>query len=589
MVLSGIAHLTAQAAVAEPEWMTLARREARGSCHESQAAIDKIVGYYWNPTGAPGRDSLAVYLQLRLYCNEASGDSSRIAATWVQLGDVYADAERVAEAERYLYSALAYYERTGDPEGAARAAAALCYLLVSGDVGSDAVYMCERAAAAGERQDDPFVRYRSLENLPEAYQDAGDSEAALRASDRLFAVIRDASYPWKNEVWYILSRGRADILLALDRPAEAIQVIEEGLRREPVPDDERYFRLELRSLRGTIYYGMGEYRAAKRDLLPLVNYALAEGDTTTLVGVLADLGDTYQALGRPDSALYYLQLYYEKEIDEHQVSLSQLRSELATRYRNEAQRKTIETSQLEINRQRQIQRLLIGGGGLLLLALTGILFVLRQNRRKNAQLAVQNDRNELLLKEIHHRVKNNLETVSSLLELQSATLTDDRALAAMQAGQSRVQSMGLLHQKLYQGKNLAAIEMKDYFTHLATGLLETYQEEDRIAVTVDMPPLDLDVDTAIPLGLIVNELLTNAIKYAFPGADAGAVVVQMSRAAGNRYHLVVADNGVGKDVTAGPRGTGFGTRLVELLTRQLGGELTERGDEGVRTELIFSA
>ena len=209
-------------------------------------------------------------------------------------------------------------------------------------------------------------------------------------------------------------------------------------------------------------------------------------------------------------------------------------------------------------------------------------------RTQRDEITAKNDQNELLLKEIHHRVKNNLETVSSLLELQSATLDEGPALSAMQAGQSRVQSMGLLHQKLYQGKNLAAIEMRDYFRNLADALLETYEAEDRINVTVDMPPLEVDIDRAVPLGLIVNELLTNAIKYAFPGADAGAVVVGLSEVGGDRYRLVVADNGVGKDVAAGSRGTGFGTRLIQLLTRQLGGELRQENDDGLRTELVFT-
>ncbi|MFK8165313.1 MAG: histidine kinase dimerization/phosphoacceptor domain -containing protein [Lewinella sp.] len=215
--------------------------------------------------------------------------------------------------------------------------------------------------------------------------------------------------------------------------------------------------------------------------------------------------------------------------------------------------------------------------------------VIKQQRDEIKQ---KNDQNELLLKEIHHRVKNNLEVVSSLLELQSAGLSDSEARDAMQAGQSRVQSMGLLHQKLYQGDNLAAIEMKDYFHNLAGSLLETYEAEDRIKVNINMEALELDVDTAVPLGLIVNELLTNVIKYAFEdseeGAAAGAVEVGLSKQ-GTGYLLRVTDNGAGKDFDTPAMGTGFGTRLVSLLSRQLGGTLTEVNDGGLKTELRFAA
>ncbi|NJC28044.1 sensor histidine kinase [Neolewinella antarctica] len=263
--------------------------------------------------------------------------------------------------------------------------------------------------------------------------------------------------------------------------------------------------------------------------------------------------------------------------------------DLETQYETREKDRRIATQDTALTAQRRTQNLTYGILGLAALALVGLFFGLRKNRRKNALLAVQNDRNELLLKEIHHRVKNNLETVSSLLELQSASLTDEHAVSAMRAGQSRVRSMGLLHQKLYQGENLAAIEMKDYFTNLAESLEETYEPDDDILITVAMEPLEMDVDTAVPLGLIVNELLTNALKYAFVGAGAGAVTVGLSRVNTNEYRLTVRDDGVGKDFAAGPQGTGFGSRLVELLTRQIGGALTEVNDGGLRTELRFAA
>ncbi|SEQ39585.1 histidine kinase dimerization/phosphoacceptor domain -containing protein [Neolewinella agarilytica] len=244
--------------------------------------------------------------------------------------------------------------------------------------------------------------------------------------------------------------------------------------------------------------------------------------------------------------------------------------------------------------------------GLGLLALMIRWFLRFQLRRQAEALALQeaavikqqrdeiqkkSDQNELLLKEIHHRVKNNLEVVSSLLELQSAGLTDSEARDAMQAGQSRVQSMGLLHQKLYQGENLAAIEMKGYFGELASSLLESFEAEEKLKVKVDMAPLELDVDTAVPLGLIINELLTNTIKYAYTeqgeGAAAGAVEVKLSKETKKTYRLTVKDNGKGKDFAAGATGTGFGSRLVNLLTRQLGGTLTEENDGGLKTEVLF--
>lgn len=221
---------------------------------------------------------------------------------------------------------------------------------------------------------------------------------------------------------------------------------------------------------------------------------------------------------------------------------------------------------------------------------------LREDNRKNALLAERSQENELLLKEIHHRVKNNLEVVSSLLELQSVGLTDEGARDAMLAGRSRVSAMGILHQMLYQGDNLGTVGMKEYFTDLTRNLGHTFGANDRVTFKVDVPAdLRLDVDTAVPLGLIANELITNSIKYAFSsaatlgggGAAAGAVTVEMSRV-GERYLFAVADDGSGKTETL-PGGTGFGTRLVGMLVLQLEGELREVNDKGLRTEVRFSA
>lgn len=207
--------------------------------------------------------------------------------------------------------------------------------------------------------------------------------------------------------------------------------------------------------------------------------------------------------------------------------------------------------------------------------------------RKNAQLDKRNAENELLLKEIHHRVKNNLEVVSSLLELQSARLDDPDLQQAMLASQNRVQSMGILHQKLYQSEHLAFIEMKQYFVNLSENILDSYNAADRVTVQCEMPELELDVDTAVPVGLIVNELLTNALKYAFPRGGLGRVWLSLEEISRDVLQLRIADNGVGKPAGATAQGTGFGTQLVELLTRQLDGTLRQEVSGGTVISIQF--
>jgi two-component sensor histidine kinase len=198
-------------------------------------------------------------------------------------------------------------------------------------------------------------------------------------------------------------------------------------------------------------------------------------------------------------------------------------------------------------------------------------------------LLARNAENELLLKEIHHRVKNNLEVVSSLLALQSNQINDENTKEAMLEGQNRVQSIGIVHQKLYQGKNLGAIEMKDYFINLSDSILDSFGANKRVQVECAMNALNVDVDTAVPLGLIVNELLTNTIKYAFPNGRSGKVQIKLEQISNGILQMQISDNGVGK--SGAIKGTGFGGQLISLLTQQLGGIMKEENNNG--THIFF--
>ena len=208
---------------------------------------------------------------------------------------------------------------------------------------------------------------------------------------------------------------------------------------------------------------------------------------------------------------------------------------------------------------------------------------LNQNlTQSNHQLDQRNAQNELLLKEIHHRVKNNLEIISSLLELQARQTDDQVAQFAMKESQSRVRSMGILHQKLFQGQNQVAIEMKDYFTNLSNHLLDTYDAGEKVKVDCKMDPLELDIDTAIPIGLIVNEVLTNALKYAFRDRNGGKIRLSLQAEGDRNLNLSIEDDGVGKQHEGQPEGTGFGTQLINLLTHQLEGSMSEQIREGTK-------
>ncbi|MEL6925270.1 MAG: sensor histidine kinase, partial [Bacteroidota bacterium] len=243
----------------------------------------------------------------------------------------------------------------------------------------------------------------------------------------------------------------------------------------------------------------------------------------------------------------------------------------------------------QLAQQSKIQNLTLGIAALLSTLLFVLFYNFRRNKKTTAQLEIKNQENELLLKEIHHRVKNNLQTVSSLLSLQSESITDPTALDAVQESKNRVASMALLHQKLYQGENLAAIEMADYFRNIGKNIIESFgQKAKHVSLSVQMEPLELDVDTAVPVGLITNELLTNSLKYAFENRESGQIDITLQQDDNKMLTLQVSDNGQGlKDGQRNELGKGFGSLLVRLLTQQLGGELKEINSSGMTTIIQF--
>jgi two-component sensor histidine kinase len=197
---------------------------------------------------------------------------------------------------------------------------------------------------------------------------------------------------------------------------------------------------------------------------------------------------------------------------------------------------------------------------------------------------------EVLLREIHHRVKNNLQIISSLLNLHIHRLQDPAAIAALRDSQERVRSMALIHERLYQSETLAEIDFAEYAHILANSLFETYAPDPgKVRLEMNIEPVYLGIHSAVPAGLILNELISNSLKHAFPNCQPGVIQVNLSRAADQTITLQVADNGVGMDETQRPPQTAsLGIRLVQVLSDQLGARLEVLNHRGVTTKLHFN-
>jgi two-component sensor histidine kinase len=284
-----------------------------------------------------------------------------------------------------------------------------------------------------------------------------------------------------------------------------------------------------------------------------------------------------------------LQLDYDTEKKDHDIVLLKQKGQL-------------QKSLLE--REAIIRNVFIGSF-VVLLIFAGFLYI--QNaikKRSNAKLTLkqeeinaQNEKlkqliaeKEWLLKEIHHRVKNNMQIIISLLNTQSAYLENEDAISAIQNSQNRMHAMSLIHQKLYQTDNLSRIDMKWYIQELTEYLKDSFQSEKSVKFEIQVDPITLDVAQAVPVGLILNEAINNAIKHAFAQRE-GTVFISFRRIKATPYDLLlsIADNGIGiqKDLSSSDSDS-FGMNLMQGLTSQLDGEFKLTSDQGVFITIQFS-
>ncbi len=211
-------------------------------------------------------------------------------------------------------------------------------------------------------------------------------------------------------------------------------------------------------------------------------------------------------------------------------------------------------------------------------------------KRSEEQIRRSLDEKETLLKEIHHRVKNNLQIISSLLRMQSRRPLDEATSILFQESQNRVQSMALIHEQLYQSPDLSQIDFQNYISKLTDNLFRSYGISQRvISLVIETNHINLPLDTAIPCGLIINELVSNSLKYAFRRGQKGKIIINLQLARDNTVALTVGDNGIGIPETLNWENSHtLGLRIVHNLTRQLKGKITLERDRGTTFHITFA-
>lgn len=381
----------------------------------------------------------------------------------------------------------------------------------------------------------------------------------------------------------------------------------------------------LRSLHRAIipyYLAAGQYKE-------MYKYLPVNDSICRKYHIIAGLADNYlwwfkadSALGNYPVAIAHYKLYKDasdslirsvanRQINQLMIEYESLKKDQAIASKESNIRLLTDQAGLQQHQLRQTRLVkdLTFGLIALLLIIIGLLYnSYRHKQRTNKKLELQqheiNEKNdalqhvvdqkerllsekEWLLKEVHHRVKNNMQIVMSLLNTQSTYLEDD-ALTAIKESQHRMQAMSLIHQKLYQADNVAAINMPSYIRELTGYLNDSYDMGRHVQYNLDIEEIELDVSQAVPVGLILNEAITNAIKYAFPGEHKGAIDIVMKKVSGSRVMLGIGDNGIGlpSGNVAGEQHS-FGISLIRGLVTQLEGSINIMSGKGLCLQIEF--
>lgn len=329
------------------------------------------------------------------------------------------------------------------------------------------------------------------------------------------------------------------------------------------------------------------------------------GHKREIANANGEIAEALEGLGSYREALKYMRRHFTLNDSLYNIEKSEAIGELQIEYETDKKNQQIalQESQLETNaaiisRQSLVRNIAIGGAGLLVLV---VLLIYRNNKlktrtseeisAKNEQLGKALTERESLLKEIHHRVKNNLQVIASLLYLQSDKTDDVSVKKLLEEGQGRVRSMALIHQKLYENEDLKHIPFEDYLSELVGEIKKTFGVAAAdVDLHIEAKDIQFDVDTAVPLGLIINELSTNAFKYAYTNKMGGALFSVKLERKGEQYEMTVKDNGSGipDEALTVTQSSSLGLRLTRMLSDQLEGDYEFDNSQGTSFKLKFA-
>lgn len=553
-------------------------------------------------------DSAKAYFQRALDIETALGNDQGIADMYHLLGVAFAKEGNSEMALSYYLKALPIKESLGDHVATSNTVTSIGFIYNNVGMYRKALEHFQRALELLDTAGVPYNRKRgAYNNVGLAYMRLKDYDEARRYYRMSVKDLKETDNLRGYGIFYNNMGVTYDENFQFD---SAHYYYTQSLRVKTMSGD-------LYGISSTNHNIAVNYRRANRpaEAIPFerVSKKIAEENKFLEFAMKTANGlrESYEALHMADSAYHYSLVWKMLSDSLARIERNAAVIEMEVRYASQMKDKELALQKADIQQkeallksEQQLRAILIAGMAAIVLF---AVYIFRSERvkskanklleRKGREIEEQSrliaaslHEKEALLKEIHHRVKNNLQVISSILNMQSRNTSNPDMLTAIQEGQSRVKAMALIHQKLYQSDKLSEIDFGEYAEELIEHISSLFASNGSKGVSRNISSdVKLDIDVAIPLGLILNELISNAYKYAFDGREAGEITVELKRLNEERLQLEVADNGAGLPPEFTLEKTkSLGLKLVNILTRQLNGTLDIKNEHGTRFSITFS-
>jgi len=540
--------------------------------HFTKEKLGRLVDAFYK------RNLSSVDKQLLLYYANAVNNFGIIQS---EIGDL-------PKALEYYFISLAIREYVNDDLGSSETYNNIGAIYGKLDDDKKSLENYEKAIVIAEKVNDNQLMAVVLSNIGILYKKTRETEKALQCYEKSLVIKKELN----DTTGYGLTLGLiGEIYEGKGKLNEAFRFYNKSLVISKKEKDSKGMAISLNRI-AKIYFKQNLVDKAKEKTLEALSFA-KESDSDKLIMISAlSLSSIYEREKSWDKAFEFQKLHIKMRDRVKSIEVQRKITEEQTKYDLSSQQQKIDflsfknkTQETRL-RENKIYIILISIAFVFVSVL--VLGYRKSNKKKqliNELLERENDTKKTMLQEIHHRIKNNLQVVNSLLRMQASKTNDVDIKNAFKETQSRVLSIAKLHEKMYNSGDFKNINAKEHISLLVKDIIENYTVGTKVSLKLDLEELLFDSKIMMPLSLIINEIMTNSLKYAFNNEEDATITVRLKQLSATKNELYIADNGIGYDIEKEKKG--LGTKLIQSLTKQISGTILQNTKNGTSITITF--